>query len=117
METNLLQYAGACLALVVGLTGLFKPTKMESLVGLTFANTVGHIEIRVLFGSFLVALPIAAMIYGKADIFVFYGLAAVAAGIIKTVFTVIDQCSLASIATGILVDIVLALLLCSSLFL
>lgn len=117
MEPHLFQYIGAGLAMTVGLTGLFKPNKMKSIVGLTYANTVGLVEIRVLFGSFLVVLPLATMIYGQADIFVFYGLAAVAAAVIKTSFTFYDKCPFNAIWLGILVDVILAFLLLSSLFL
>ena len=115
MEPNLLQYIGACLALIVGLTGLFKPRAMKNLLGLDFVTTVGLIEIRVLFGSFLVALPIAAMIKADAEIFEFYGVAALSAAIIKTTFTVLDKCPLSAIYVGILADVVLAILLMSSL--
>ena len=117
MDPHIFQYIGAALAMVVGLTGLFKPEQMKSLVGLTYSSTVGLVEIRVLFGSFLVALPLAAMIHGQADIFVFYGLSAVAAAVIKTTFTLVDRCSLGAIWIGIMVDVVLAFLLLSSLYL
>ena len=117
MNPHLLQYIGASLAMIVGITGLFKPNQMKSLVGLTYSNKVGLVEIRVLFGSFLVVLPLAAIIYGKADIFVFYGLAAVGAAFIKTTYTFIDRCPFGAIWFGILVDVVLAFLLLSSLYL
>jgi len=117
MEANFLQYVGSGLAMVVGLTGLFKPLQMESMLGLTYSNTVGLIEIRVLFGSFLVVLPLAAIIQGRAAIFVFYGMAAAGAAVIKTTFTIVDKCSFKTIWFGILVDVVLAVLLFSSLYL
>ena len=117
MNPHVLQYAGAILAMTVGLTGLFKPDRMNTLLGLTYSNKVGLVEIRVLFGSFLVALPLAAIVYGQADIFVFYGLAAVAAAVIKTTYTFIDRCPVSAIWFGILVDVVLAVLLLSSLYL
>jgi len=79
---------------------------MESLLGLKAVTTVGLIEIRVLFGSFLVALPILAMILGQAEYFVFYGVAALAAGLVKTVFTIIDRCPWRDIAIGIATDFV-----------
>lgn len=116
MEPNLLQYLGACLAMIVGLTGMLNPRAMESLLGLTFINAVGLIEIRVLFGSFLVALPIAAITKADAGIFEFYGVAALSAAIIKTTFTAKDKCPVGSIYVGILVDVLLAVLLLSSLF-
>lgn len=115
MDAHPLQYLGALLAMLVGLTGLFKPLKMQDLVGLTPHNKVGLVEIRVLFGSFLVGLPVAAIIIGRADIFVFYGIAAACAAVIKTSFTVIDKCPLSAIWFGIAVDVVLALLLMSTL--
>jgi len=117
MTAHFLQYLGAALALLVGFTGLLRPLKMESLLGLKAVTTVGLIEIRVLFGCFLIALPILAMILGQAEYFVFYGAAALAAGLIKTVFTVIDKCPWRDIAIGIATDYVLALLLMSSLYL
>lgn len=117
MDSHFLQYIGAALAMLVGLTGLFKPDQMKSLVGVTYSNKVGLVEIRVLFGSFLVILPLAAIIQGQADIFVFYGLAAVAAAIIKTTFTLIDRCPLSAIWFGIAVDVLLSFLLLSSLYL
>jgi len=103
--------------MLVGLTGLFKPTKMNSLLGLTYNNKVGLIEIRVLFGSFLVVLPLAAIIIDDPDLFNFYGLAAIGAAIIKTFYTFLDQCPLGKIWIGILVDVILALLLVSNLYL
>ena len=115
MEPHLFQYSGAVLAMIVGITGLFKPNKMQSLLGLTYVSTVGLVEIRVLFGSFLVVLPLAAMIYGQAELFVFYGLAAVSAAVIKTIYTFYDECPLKAIWLGILVDVILAFLLLSSL--
>ena len=115
MEPNILQYIGAGLALLVGLTGLFKPRAMKNLLGLDFVTTVGLIEIRVLFGSFLVALPIAAMFKADAAIFEFYGIAALSAAIIKSIFTVLDKCPISAIYIGILVDVILAILLMSSL--
>gem|GEM_PF-2555479 len=117
METHLLQYTGAVLAMSVGITGLFKPNKMRSLLGLTYTSTVGLVEIRVLFGSFLVVLPLAAVVYGKAELFVFYGLAAVGAAVIKTSYAVYDKCPFKAIWPGILVDVLLAFLLLSSLIL
>jgi len=117
MEPHILQYLGACLATIVGITGLFKPEIMKNLLGLSYSSAVGRIEIRVLFGSFLLLLPIAAIIYGQALLFVFYGLAAVSAAAIKCVFMFIDACPFKDIVTGILVDVVLALLLLSSLYL
>ena len=117
MDPHFLQYIGAALAMLVGLTGLFKPDQMKSLVGLTYSNAVGLVEIRVLFGSFLVILPLVAIIHRQADIFVFYGLAAVAAVIIKTTFTLVDKCPLGAIWFGIVVDVLLAFLLLSSLYL
>ena len=117
MNPHFLQYIGASLAMIVGLIGLFIPNQMKSLLGLTYSNTVGLIEIRVLFGSFLVVLPLAAIMYGQADIFVFYGLAAVGAAVIKTTFSFIDRCSFDAIWFGILVDVILALLLLSSVYL
>lgn len=117
MEPHVLQYIGAGLAMLVGLNGLFRPLHMGELVGLSPDNKVGHIEIRVLFGSFLVTLPVMAMIMGRAEIFEFFGMAALAAAIIKTGFTFIDKCPLPMIAVGIAVDVVLAALLLSSLYL
>ena len=116
MNPHLLQYVGACLAMIVGITGLLKPNQMKSLLGLTYSSTVGLIEIRVLFGSFLVILPLAAIIYRQADIFVFYGLAAVGAAVIKTTYSFVDQCPFSAIWFGILVDVLLAFLLLSSLY-
>ena len=46
---------------------------------------------------------------GQADIFVFYGLAAVAATVIKTTYTIVDRCPVSAIWFGILVDVVLAM--------
>ena len=117
MEPNSLQYLGAGLALIIGLNGLIRPLHMGMLVGLEPVNKVGHVEIRVLFGSFLVALPLLAMIKGQADLFAFYGAAALAAAVIKTGFAIQDECPLHDIWLGILVDIVLAALLLSSLYL
>lgn len=116
MDANVFQYIGAVLAMCVGLTGLFKPLAMKAIVGLVHSNKVGLVEIRVLFGSFLVALPIMAILKGSAEIFEFYGIAALSAAIIKSVFTYIDQCPLGQIWVGILVDVILALLLMSSLY-
>jgi len=116
VEPNLLQYLGAGLAMIVGLTGLFNPRAMEKLLGLTFATTVGLIEIRVLFGSFLVALPLIAILKANVEIFEFYGFAALIAAIIKSAFTVLDKCPISAIYGGILVDVVLASLLLSTLY-
>ena len=117
MEPHLFQYIGAVLAMSVGLTGLFKPNKMQSLLGLTYVSPVGLVEIRVLFGSFLVVLPLAAIVYGQAELFVFYGLAAVGAAVIKTSYSFYDECPFKAIWPGILVDVILAFLLLSSLML
>ena len=94
----------------------FRPVHMGKLVGLTYETKVGLVEIRVLFGSFLVVLPALALFYGKVEIFEFYGMAAVAAAIIKTTFTFIDKCPVKIIGVGIAVDVVLAVLLLSSRF-
>jgi len=117
MDAHPLQYLGALLAMMVGVTGLFKPLAMKSLVGVSHVNKVGLVEIRVLFGSFLVALPVVALLKGNAEIFEFYGYAALSAAIIKSTFTYIDRCPLKDIWVGILVDVVLALLLLSTLYL
>lgn len=116
MEPNSLQYLGAGLALLIGVNGLIRPLHMGMLVGLAPANKVGHVEIRVLFGSFLVALPLLAMIKGQAALFEFYGAAALAAAVIKTGFAILDECPLQDIWLGILVDVILSLLLLSSLY-
>ena len=117
MEPNALQYFGAGLALLIGLNGLFRPMHMGLLVGLAAANKVGHIEIRVLFGSFLVTLPLLAIVMGQVALFEFYGAAAFAAAVIKTTYTFIDDCPLQDIWIGILVDVILAALLLSSWYL
>jgi len=117
MEAHTLQYIGAVLAMVVGTVGFFKPNAMKDLLGLTYSNAVGKIEIRVLFGSFLVCLPLVAIVMGQAQFFVFYGVAGVSAAIIKSVFAFIDHCPFKAIIGGIIVDVVLAALLLSSLYL
>jgi hypothetical protein len=117
IEPTYLQYLGAGLAMIVGFTGLLNPRKMARGVGLSYTNKVGYIEIRVLFGSFLVALPLYAVWQNKAELFVFFGIAALAAAIIKSSFTLIDQCPLKDIWFGILVDVVLAFCLLSPVFL
>jgi len=117
IEPTYLQYFGAGLAMIVGFTGLFNPKKMARGVGLSYTSQVGHIEIRVLFGSFLVALPLYAIWQNKSELLVFFGVAALAAAIIKSSFTVIDQCPLKDIWFGILVDVVLAFCLLSPVFL
>lgn len=117
MDAHPLQYLGALLAMIVGVTGLFRPLAIKALVGVSYVNKVGLIEIRVLFGSFLVALPIAALLKGNSEVFEFYGLAALSAAIIKSIFTYIDQCLLKDIWVGILVDVILAALLLCTLYL
>ncbi len=117
MTPNILQIIGACLSMIVGLNGLFLPVKMGRAVGLQHSNLVGLIELRVLFGSFMVALPMYALWLQKSDLFVFFGVAALAAAIIKSTFTIIDKCPLSQIWFGILVDIVLAALLLSPVYL
>ena len=114
MTPHILQYIGACLAMLVGLNGLFRPLNMGRYVGLTPETKVGLVEIRVLFGSFLVVLPVLAILSHNAEIFEFYGMAALAAAVIKTVFTVLDKCPIKLIWFGIAVDVVLAVLLLSS---
>ena len=114
MTPHILQYIGAALAMLVGLNGLFRPVHMGKLVGLAPATKVGLVEIRVLFGSFLVVLPLMAILSQKAEIFEFFGMAALAAAIIKTLFTILDKCPIKLIWFGILVDVVLAALLLST---
>jgi len=111
-----LQYLGAILAILVGLNGLFRPIHMGKLVGLAAETKVGLVEIRVLFGSFLVALPAIAIFHQSVEIFEFYGMAALAAAIIKTSFMILDKCPPKLIWIGIVFDIVLAVLLLSSFF-
>ncbi len=117
MNTLLIQSMGACLALIVGLNGLIRPIHMGKLVGLSPANKVGLVEIRVLFGSFLVVLPIVLIFRQNSDLFEFFGIAALAAAIIKSSFTILDKCPIKLIWFGILVDVVLALTLLSSVYL
>lgn len=113
IEPTYLQYLGACLAMIVGFTGMLNPEKMAHGVGLSYTNKVGLVEIRVLFGSFLVALPLYAIWQNKAELFVFIGVAALAATIIKSSFTLIDRCPFRDIWFGILVDAVLTVCLLS----
>ena len=115
--TLLLQNVGAVLALAVGLNGLFRPVHMGKAVGLEYSNLVGLVELRVLFGSFLVALPIYALWRQQSELFIFFGVAAFAAFIIKTSFTIVDSCPWSMIRGGIAVDAVLALCLLSPLYL
>ena len=115
--TLLFQNIGACLALIVGLNGLLRPVHMGKAVGLEYSNLVGLVELRVLFGSFMVALPIYALWRQQSELFIFFGVAAFAAFVIKTSFTVIDKCPWPMIRVGILVDAVLALCLLSPLYL
>ncbi len=117
MAPHILQYIGAGLSMIVGLNGLFRPLQMGLLVGLAPENKVGQVEIRVLFGSFLVILPLLAILSHKAEYFEFYGMAAFAAAVIKTSFTFIDKCPPKAIWVGIFVDVVLSALLLSSLYL
>jgi len=117
MNALLIQSVGACLAMVVGLNGLIRPLHMGKLVGLAPTNKVGLVELRVLFGSFLVVLPIVLLFKQNTELFEFFGLAALAAAIIKSSFTVLDKCPIKLIWFGILVDVVLALTLLSSFYL
>ena len=115
--TLLLQNVGTVLAMLVGLNGLFRPVHMGKIVGLDYSNLVGLVELRVLFGSFLVALPMYALWQQQSELFIFFGVAALAAFVIKTSFTFIDKCPWSLIRVGILVDAVLALCLLSPLYL
>ena len=117
MITIVLQNIGAVLALMVGLNGLFRPLHMGKLVGLAPETKVGLIEIRVLFGCFLTTLPLILLFKQDAQFFTFFGYAALAAAIIKSAFTVIDQCPIKAIRVGIAVDVILAALLLSPLYL
>lgn len=117
MNPTTLQIIGACLAMIVGLNGLLRPIKMGNAVGLEHNTLVGLVEIRVLFGSFLVALPLFALWQQQRELFIFFGVAALAAAIIKTTFTIIDKCPWNQIWFGILVDVVLAFCLLSPLLL
>lgn len=103
--------------MLVGLNGLFRPLNMGRIVGLGADTKVGLVEIRVLFGSFLVVLPALAIASQNVEIFEFFGMAALAAAVIKSTFTVLDKCPLKSIWVGIAVDVILAVLLLSSLYL
>lgn len=114
MTPTHLQHIGAGLAILIGLNGLFRPQSMGRAVGLQHINAVGHVELRVLFGSFLVALPAYALWQGQVVLFEFFGVAALAAVIIKSSFTVIDKCPIGDIWFGILIDVVLAGCLLSS---
>ena len=116
MTPTILQYLGSGLAMIVGLNGLIRPVAMGKLVGLRHSHPVGLVELRVLFGSFLVALPVYAICRNEAALFEFLGVAAFAAAVIKSTFTVIDRCPLKYIWGGILVDVVLAICLLSSTF-
>lgn len=116
MSAGLLQYLGAILAMAVGLNGLFRPVHMGRLVGLVAENKVGLAELRVLFGSFLVVLPLILIIKGESAFFEFFGAAALAAAVIKTGSALYDQCPWKLIWVGIATDTVLAFLLLSSLF-
>ena len=62
------------------------------------------------------ALPIYALWLDQVVLFEFLGVAAIAAAIIKSSFTVIDNCPIQDIWFGILVDVVLAICLLSSFF-
>ena len=117
MTPNILQIIGACLSMVVGLNGLFRPVQMGKAVGLTHSNLVGLIELRVLFGSFLVALPAYALWQNNAELYIFFGVSALAAAVIKTTFTFVDKCPIPQIWFGILVDVILAALLLSPVYL
>lgn len=111
-----MQNAGTCLALIIGLNGLIRPIHMGKLVGLMPETKVGLVEIRVLFGSFLVVLPIMLLLKQSTLLFEFFGTAALAAALIKSSFTVFDKCPIKAIWSGIAVDVVLAITLLSSLW-
>lgn len=114
MTPTLLQYIGAGLAILIGLNGLFRPIVMARAVGLKSFNLVGHVELRVLFGSFLVVMPLYALWQNQVILFEFYGVAALAAAIIKSLFSLIDKCPFKDIWSGILIDVILAVCLLSS---
>ena len=116
MTPTFLQYVSALLAIGIGLNGLFRPESMGKAVGLAYTNEVGRTELRVLFGSFLVALPVSAIYTGRSEFFEFFGIAALAAAVIKTVSAVLTKDLFADIRVGIAVDVVLALCLLSSVF-
>lgn len=100
MTTEILQIIGACLSIIIGLNGLFRPVKMGHAVGLRHSTLVGLVELRVLFGSFLVALPAYALWQQDADLLIFFGISALAAAIIKTTFTIVDKCPVSEIWFG-----------------
>ena len=78
MEPNILQYIGAGLATLIGLNGLFRPVMMGKAVGLSYSNLVGLVEIRVLFGCFMVALPLYIFFQNQQALFELMGVVALA---------------------------------------
>ena len=72
MISNALQTIGAILATILGLNSRFLLSKMSNVVGHEYNNPVNLVEIRVLFGSFFVALPAYALKQLQSELFTYY---------------------------------------------
>ena len=108
---------GACLMLLIGLVGFFKPRMFLDTVQITLAGPMGTSEARAVFGGLNLGLAIAVFVLADPAVFTAIGIAWVMATLARFWSLAVDGISTKDFVPGLVVDATLSILFLAPLLL
>ncbi len=86
-----MEYLAAVVTVLLGLLGLGFPGAAMRLVGIAVSQPHGRLDVRATYGGLFIALGAFPLLTGDPVAFQMLGVAWLAAGLARTVFTPIDR--------------------------
>lgn len=86
-----MEYLAATITVLLGFLGLLLPEAAMRLVGIEVGRPHGRLDVRATYGGLFLALGAFPLISGEPVAFQMLGVAWLAAGLARTVFTPIDR--------------------------
>ena len=104
-----MEYLAAVVTVLLGLLGLGFPVAAMRLVGITVSQPHGRLDVRATYGGLFVALGLFPLVSSDPVAFQMLGVAWLAAGLARTVFTPIDRVWGRENLAGIAIEVSLGL--------
>lgn len=101
---------GACLTLLIGLVGFFKPRMFLDTVQISLVGPMGTSEARAVFGGLNLGLAIAALAMGEPAVFTAIGIGWVMATMARFWSLAVDSIGVKHFIPGLIVDSTLSFL-------
>jgi len=100
-----MDYLAAAVTVLLGLLGLVFPGSAMRLVGLEVSRPLGLLDVRATYGGLFVALGAFPILSGEPLAFQMLGVAWLAAGLARMVFTPVDRVWTRENIAGIAVEL------------